>query len=138
MSIKITSMFDDVQAIVAKELRTEFGKDFFVSGEELIDTPASFPAVAIYQSDQYINAETQDLETLDIDRTQTYTVWIYSNSRIGKEQETQVIADVLIPVMTDLRYRLATNFTVPSMDASVCRRILRFTCDHVVTRRKDG
>ncbi|MDO5549307.1 MAG: hypothetical protein Q4F79_12585 [Eubacteriales bacterium] len=126
------SLFDQVQESVAKELREQFGKDLYITGEEAVGTPPSFPAIVIQKDDEYINANTQDLLNLDVDRTKAYKVEVYSNATVGKVEETDIVLQAIVPVMADYRYRLTTNTVYPSMDTSVARRVARFYNYHVL------
>lgn len=113
---------------IARALRDNF-EPIFVSGVELVDTPASFPAVSIVQTNNEVNTRASTFDYVENAAIETYTFNIFSNlenPRDAKEQNKRIAA-VIDSVMTDLFYPRVLCQPIANADNKISRMVVRYT-----------
>ena len=118
------AIFDEVATL----LRANF-EGIHIIGREITDTPPSFPAVSIIQSDNTINGKYSTFESKENVAIESYKFEIVSNLEKGeKEAQCKAIAGMINSIMVDTHaYTRTFNQPVPSADTSLARRVLRYT-----------
>ena len=115
-----------IYADISNVLRKTF-KGIRIIGTEFDDTPPSFPAVSIIQSDNTINDRYSTLASLENATREAYKFEIVSNLKQGKEQQCKTIAEEIDEIMVEKYAYLRTfNQPVPAADTSLARRVLRY------------
>ena len=115
---------NEIYTIVATALREQF-PGVFVSGE-YVTAPASFPAVTLIESDNYVDVS---MSTLNIENAVNvmYSLSVYSNKRNGKKEEAKKISDFADEQMKSLGFTRISRTQVPNLaDATIYRLESRY------------
>lgn len=114
----------DVFDTVAAELRSQYA-GIFVAGE-FVDSPATFPAVTIVESDNRIFEQMRTRKIENAVRVM-YEVQIYSNKASGKKAEAKAIADTADGVFESLGFTRTMRGQVANLkDATIYRIVCRY------------
>ena len=120
----MTNIENDVFTAVATAARTEF-PDLYIVGEYL-PVPAKFPAVMLYEADNYVIREGSTFRIDDFVRVM-YSVSVFSNKTSGKKSEAKAIADFIDQTMTGLGFTRTMRMQVPNLaDATIYRLESRY------------
>ena len=117
----------EVYAETAEAIRKQYGRDVYVCGEELSDTPPRFPAVTIVQTGNAVNNRYSTFEQIENVSSESYKIEIYSNRQTEQNEETLAILSVIDTVMAGMRYRRTYNNRVQNADTTILRRVVRYT-----------
>lgn len=115
---------NDIYTIVADALAAEF-PGIYVSGE-YVASPASFPAVTLIESDNYVatNMSTVQIEDAAV---VMYSLSVYSNKMNGKKSEAKKISDFADEQMRRLGFTRTSRIQVPNVaDATIYRLESRY------------
>ncbi len=115
---------NDVYTIVATALRNEF-PGVFVSSEYVL-SPASFPAVTLIESDNYVD---KSMSTIRIEDAAVvmYSLSVYSNKTNGRKTEAKKISDFADEEMRKLGFTRMSRVQVPNLaDATIYRLESRY------------
>lgn len=110
--------------IVATALRTAY-PGIKVYGEYVPEI-ATFPCVAIWESNNFIVAEHEDTSALDDYVNVTYSVQVFTNTPT-KKLDGKEIAKFIDDIMVGLRFRRSLMSQVPNVDRTIYRYELRYT-----------
>ena len=112
---------------VVNALRAEF-PNINVSNEE-VETPESFPAVSIVESNNAVVAETSTLRRLpETACTLMYTVNIYSNLQVGQRRsQAKRIAEIVDDRMREMGFRRNILNPMENLDRTIYRMVGRYT-----------
>lgn len=116
---------------VATALR-EIYKKIYIVGDELTVAPPVFPAVVLRKSNSSVNKKYSTFDDNEVVVTETYYCTIYSNQDTGKTTQCKEIACVINDVMNDLRYSRSYEEQLFNADATIGRRVLKYTKSNVV------
>ena len=115
---------NDIFTIIAKALRAEF-PGVFVSGEYII-SPASFPAVTLIESDNYVDRSMSTIRIEDC-AVVMYSLSVFSNKASGRKQEAKKISDFADEKMRELGFTRTSRVQVPNLaDATIYRLESRY------------
>ena len=117
---------------VTTALRAEF-EDIFIIGVELVDTPPRFPAVSVVLTNSKINDRHSTFDKVDNVAIEEYKVEVASNLESDKaaKEQTKAIMAVIDGVMSGLFYPRSFCQPIPSADATITRRVARYTKNNV-------
>ena len=121
---------NEVFQAVASGLRKKY-KDIYIVGTELVTTPPRFPAVSFLQTNNSVRENYSTFHRLENVVKEDYKAEVYSNLEKGKEAQTKEITMVISDIMSDLGYERTFCEPVANIDATVSRRISRFTKNNV-------
>lgn len=121
----------EVFKAVASALRKKY-KGIYVIGTELSSTPPKFPAVSIVQTNNMIKTEYSTFDSLENVVREDYKAEVCSNLEKGKEAQTKEITGVISDVMCGLGYERTFCEIVVNADATVNRRLSRYTKNNVI------
>lgn len=121
----------EVFKAVASALRKKY-KGIYVIGTELSSTPPKFPAVSIVQTNNMIKTEYSTFDSLENVVREDYKAEVCSNLEKGKEAQTKEITGVISDVMCGLGYERTFCEIVVNVDATVNRRLSRYTKNNVI------
>lgn len=127
-------MIDKEQEVfeqVAKVLRDVYST-IYIIGDELTTAPPVFPAVVIRKSNSSINKRYSTFDDNEVVVNETYYCTIYSNLEKGKTAQCKEIACVVNDVMNDLRYSRSYEEQLFNADATIGRRVLKYTKTNVI------
>jgi hypothetical protein len=117
---------------VAKRLREKF-TTIYVVNTELLDTPPKFPAVSFVQSNNAINNQYSTFGNIENVVKEDYKAEIFSNLSTGEERQAKEIASVISDAMNEFLYeRTFCEFIPNGNDATICRRVSRYTKNNVI------
>lgn len=116
---------------VATALRKTF-KKIYIVGDELTVAPSVFPAVVFRKSNSTVNKRYSTFDTNEVVVNETYYCTIYSNADKGKTAQCKEIALVINDVMNKLRYSRSYEEQLFNADATIGRRVLKYTKSNVV------
>lgn len=116
---------------VAKALRTKF-KGIYVVGTELTSTPPRFPAVSFVQTNNLTRSQYSTFDSLNNVAREDYKAEVYSNLEKGKEAETKEISAYISDVIGALGYERTFCEPVANADATISRRVSRYTKNNVI------
>lgn len=120
----MTNIENDVFTAVATEARAEFPGLYIVG--EYVPIPASFPAVMLYEADNYVVREGSTTRIDDFVRVM-YSVSVFSNKTSGKKSEAKAIADFIDEKMRSLGFTRTSRLQVPNLaDATIYRLESRY------------
>ena len=94
---------NEIYSKIAPTLRKAH-KGIFITGETLIDKPATFPVVSMYEVDNYVldnyrtNANIEELVRV------VYEVRVFSNLSKGKKQQAKLIASDIDTLLNRLNF----------------------------------
>lgn len=115
---------------VADKLREKYSTIYIV-GDELVNTPKTFPAVVLRKSSSSINKSFSTFDNIENVVRETYYCTIYSNLERGKTAQCKEIANEINEVMNELRYTRTYEEQIFNADPSIGRRVLKFQADYV-------
>lgn len=115
---------------VADKLREKYSTIYIV-GDELVNTPKTFPAVVLRKSSSSINKNFSTFDNIENVVRETYYCTIYSNLERGKTAQCKEIANEINEVMNELRYARTYEEQIFNADPSIGRRVLKFQADYV-------
>ena len=120
----MTNIENDVFTAVATATRAEFPGIYMVG--EYLPVPASFPAVMLYEADNYVVREGSTTRIDDFVRVM-YSVSVFSNKTSGKKSEAKAIADFIDEQMRMLGFTRTVRTQVPNLaDATIYRLESRY------------
>ena len=110
---------------VAEKIRDVF-PDIFITGE-YVNSPPSFPAVSLVESDNSTHIETIDSGSNEHHANVMYEVNVYSNKATGKKSECKAIIALIDEEMLALGFARVTLTPVPNMnDSTIYRMVGRY------------
>ncbi|WP_297124436.1 hypothetical protein [uncultured Eubacterium sp.] len=115
---------------VADKLREKYSTIYIV-GDELVNTPKTFPAVVLRKSSSSINKSFSTFDNIENVVRETYYCTIYSNLERKKTAQCKEIANEINEVMNELRYARTYEEQIFNADPSIGRRVLKFQADYV-------
>lgn len=115
---------------VADKLREKYSTIYIV-GDELVNTPKTFPAVVLRKSSSSINKSFSTFDNIENVVRETYYCTIYSNLEREKTAQCKEIANEINEVMNELRYARTYEEQIFNADPSIGRRVLKFQADYV-------
>lgn len=120
----MTNIENDVFTFVATAAREQFPGIYIVG--EYAPIPASFPAVMLYEADNYVVQEGSTVRIDDFVRVM-YSVSVFSNKTSGKKSEAKAIADFIDEKMMSLGFTRTSRLQVPNLaDATIYRLESRY------------
>lgn len=121
---------NEVFQAVATGLRAKY-KNIYIVGTELVTTPPRFPAVSFIQTNNSVREIYSTFHRLENVVKEDYKAEVYSNLENGKEAQTKEITMSISDIMSDLGYERTFCEPVANIDATVSRRVSRFTKNNV-------
>ena len=123
---------------VATRVREVF-PDIFIAGE-YVNSPASFPAASIVETDNATRIETIDSGSNENHANVMYEVNVYSNKATGKKSECKTIIALIDEEMLAMGFSRSTLTPVPNeYDSTIYRMVGRYraavSSDHKIFRR---
>ena len=123
---------------VATRVREVF-PDIFMVGE-YVNSPASFPAVSLVETDNATRIETIDSGSNENHANVMYEVNVYSNKTAGKKSECKAIVALIDKEMLAMGFSRVTLTPVPNeYDSTIYRMVGRYRAaisyDHKIFRR---
>lgn len=116
---------------VADELRKTY-KKIYIVGDELTAAPPVFPAVVFRKSNSSVVKRYSTFDENEVAVSETYYCTIYSNQDNGKTAQCKEIACVINDVMNELRYSRSYEEQLFNADATIGRRVLKYTKSNVI------
>ena len=116
---------------VSTALRNKF-KSIYVIGAEISSDPPKFPAVSFLQTNNAVRNEHSTFDSLENVASEDYKAEVCSNLEKGKEAQTKEITNVISDVMSALGYERTFCEVVPSLDATINRRVSRYRKNNVI------
>lgn len=111
---------------IAPALRLAY-PDIYVTGE-YTPTPAHFPAVFIYEMDNYAYRQTQDSGSLENHAVIPFQIDVYSNLSSGKKTQCDSIMTTIDELMQVIGYTRTMCQPVPNeAEASIYRKTARYS-----------
>ena len=123
---------------VATKVREVF-PDIFMTGE-YVNSPASFPAVSLVETDNATRIETIDSGSNENHANVMYEVNVYSNKTTGKKTECKEIIALIDEEMLAMGFSRSTLTPVPNeYDSTIYRMVGRYraavSSKHEIYRR---
>ena len=123
---------------VVKRVREQF-PDIFMAGE-YVNSPSSFPAVSLVETENYIRESTIDSGSNENHADVMYEVNVYSNKTVGKKTECKTIIALIDKEMVDMGFvRCLLNPVPNEYDSTIYRMVGRYrasvSTDHKIYRR---
>lgn len=122
---------NEVFNAVANTLRAKY-VSIYIVGDELTKVPNTFPAVVFRKSNSTTNTKYSTFDSKENVVRETYFCAIFSNLEKGKTAQCKEIAQLINEVMEGLRYQRIYEEQLFNADASIGRRVLKYTADNVV------
>ena len=120
----MTNIENDVFTAVATATRARYPGVYMVG--EYVPIPAAFPAVMLYEADNYVIREGSTIRIDDFVRVM-YSVSVFSNKTSGKKSEAKEIADFIDDQMRQLGFTRTMRSQVPNLaDATIYRLESRY------------
>jgi hypothetical protein len=116
---------------VSKKLREKFPK-IYVVGTEIAQGQSKFPAVSFVQTNNAIENKHSTFDSLENVVKEEYKAEVFSNLTKGKEAQTKEITTVISDVMCEFGYERTFCEPIPNADATISRRMSRFTNRNVI------
>lgn len=116
---------------VAKRLREKFSQ-IYVVGTEIASTPPRFPSVSFVQTNNAIQGQYSTFNSLENVVKEDYKAEVFSNLEKGKDAQTKEITKVISDVMCELGYERTFCELIPNADATISRRMSRYTNKNVI------
>ncbi len=116
---------------VSKKLHKEF-PGIYVVGTEIAQGQSKFPAVSFVQTNNAIETKHSTFNSLENVVKEEYKAEVFSNLTKGKEAQTKEITTVISDVMCELGYERTFCEPIPNADATISRRMSRFTNRNVI------
>ena len=123
---------------VATRVREVF-PDIFMVGE-YVNSPSSFPAVSLIETDNSTRVETIDSGSNENHANVMYEVNVYSNKTVGKKSECKEIMALIDEEMLAMGFSRVTLTPVPNeYDSTIYRMVARYraavSSKHEIYRR---
>ena len=100
--------------------------DIFMTGE-YVNSPASFPAVSLVETDNSTRIETIDSGSNENHANVMYEVNVYSNKETGKKSECKAIIALIDEEMLAMGFSRSTLTPVPNeYDSTIYRMVARY------------
>ena len=119
----------DIEAAVFNRVVTkvrEVFPDIFMTGE-YVNSPASFPAVSLVETDNSTRIETIDSGSNENHANVMYEVNVYSNKTVGKKTECKAIIALIDEEMLAMGFSRSTLTPVPNeYDSTIYRMVGRY------------
>ena len=122
---------DEIYDAVAKKLREKFPK-IYVVGAEIVSAPPRFPSVSFVQTNNAIENRYSTFGSLENVAKEKYKAEVFSNLTKGKEAQTKEITAVISDVMCEFGYERTFCEPIPNADATISRRMSRYTKRNVI------
>ena len=116
---------------VATKLREKF-PGIYVIGTEIVSAPTHFPAVSFVQTNNAIQGQYSTFNSLENVAKEDYKAEVYSNLTTGKEAQTKEITETISDVMCSLNYERTFCEPIPNADATIHRRVSRYSNRNVI------
>ena len=116
---------------VAKELREKF-PGIYVVGTELVSAPPRFPSVSFVQTNNTVQGKYSTFDSLENVVKEDYKAEVFSNLKNGRDAQTKEITKVISDVMCDLNFERTFCEPIPNADATISRRMSRYTNKNVI------
>lgn len=115
---------NDVFEVVADAVRAEY-PDAYITGE-YNDSPATFPAVTIFEGDNSI-VDRMRTENIENAASVMYEINVYSNRVNGRKAEAKEISNLIDDVLTSRGFTRMTRTQVPNLaNAKIFRIVSRY------------
>lgn len=88
-------------------------------------SPASFPHVSLFESDNYVLEKTQD-ENVENDVRVMYTLEVFSNKQNSKKSEAKAIFAIADNTLLSLNFTRTSKTPVPNEDRTIYRIVARY------------
>lgn len=132
----------DIESAVFNRVVTkvrEVFPDIFMTGE-YVNSPASFPAVSLVETDNATRIETIDSGSNENHANVMYEVNVYSNKTTGKKTECKEIIALIDEEMLAMGFSRSTLTPVPNeYDSTIYRMVGRYratvSSKHEIYRR---
>ena len=123
---------------VVTRVREQF-PDIFITGE-YVNSPSSFPAVSLVETDNSVREATIDSGSGENHANVMYEVNVYSNKTPGKKSECKSIIALIDKEMTNMGFVRSTLTPVQNeYDSTIYRMVGRYravvSTDHKIYRR---
>lgn len=89
-------------------------------------TPSTFPAVSIYEADNYSYRKTQDDVSREHHASLMYSVNVYSNKKSGAKQEAKQIFAIVDDELQSFKFTRTSMFPDANQDKSIYRIVARY------------
>lgn len=89
-------------------------------------TPSSFPAVSIYEADNYSYRKTQDDVSREHHASLMYSVNVYSNKKRGAKEEAKKIFSVVDDELQSFKFTRTSMIPDANQDNSIYRIVARY------------
>jgi hypothetical protein len=116
---------------VASKLRKKF-PEIYVVGTEIVSAPPRFPSVSFVQTNNVIQGKYSTFDSLENVVKEDYKAEVFSNLKSGKEAQTKEITKVISDVMCDFNYERTFCEPIPNADATISRRMSRYSNKNVI------
>ena len=132
----------DIESAVFNQVATrvrEVFPDIFMVGE-YVNSPSSFPAVSLIETDNSTRVETIDSGSNENHANVMYEVNVYSNKTVGKKSECKAIIALIDEEMLSMGFARNTLTPVPNeYDSTIYRMVGRYraavSSKHEIYRR---
>ena len=132
----------DLESAVFNQVATrvrEVFPDIFMVGE-YVNSPSSFPAVSLIETDNSTRVETIDSGSNENHANVMYEVNVYSNKTVGKKSECKAIIALIDEEMLSMGFARNTLTPVPNeYDSTIYRMVGRYraavSSKHEIYRR---
>ncbi|MBQ8766536.1 MAG: hypothetical protein IJZ16_07005 [Clostridia bacterium] len=122
---------NEIYQAVSKKLREVFPK-IYVVGTEIVSAPSRFPAVSFVQTNNAVENKYSTFKSLENVVKEEYKAEVYSNLVKGKEAQTKEITAVISDVMCEFGYERTFCEPIPNADATISRRMSRYSNKNVI------
>jgi len=113
-----------VYSLVSTAVKTNYSTASTYS--EPVETPASFPCVVLYESNNAVYTETQDSSSIENHAMVTYECDIYSNAKSGKKTQAKAIAQIVDGIMSSKGFTRTFCDQIPNIDRTIFRIVMRY------------
>ena len=132
----------DIESAVFNQVATrvrEVFPDIFMVGE-YVNSPSSFPAVSLIETDNSTRVDTIDSGSNENHANVMYEVNVYSNKTVGKKSECKAIIALIDEEMLAMGFSRSTLTPVPNeYDSTIYRMVGRYraavSSKHEIYRR---
>lgn len=122
---------NEVFKAISSGLRKKY-KGIYVVGTELTTAPPRFPAVSIVQTNNSVRNQYSTFDRLENVVKEDYKAEVYSNLETGKEAQAKEISMEISDIMGGLGYERTFCEPVANIDATIARRVSRFSKNNVI------
>lgn len=119
----------DIESTIFQRIYDAVIKEFPTANiiSEDIESPASFPTVAIVEQDNTVYEKTIDSSGLENHSKLMYTVNVYTNNLSNRKSEAKKIMSIADMAMQNMLFRRIMLSPAPNIDRSVYRLTARYT-----------